>query len=185
MKRDTEKYLSNLSKKHSKYVKYDMLRAITDTLLLISLINVIIAFINIWLSSSTIRGIVYWINIVIIAVIICNYVVYKHNLNVRYKELEDKSERLGYRKGFNFRNRWQLKSEVKYKGKKYLVSTVDLGINHNFGAGEPLYYETMIFDSNRNEEYMERYSTLEEAMARHKEILKKFKNGDVEDLIND
>ena len=43
----------------------------------------------------------------------------------------------------------------------------------------------MIFDSNRNEEYMERYSTLEEAMARHKEILKKFKNGDVEDLIND
>ena len=94
MKKDTEKYLRILSKKHSKYVKYDVLRAITDTLLLISLINVIIAFINIWLSSSTIRGIVFGINIVLIAVLICNYVVYKHNSNVRYKELEDKSKDL-------------------------------------------------------------------------------------------
>lgn len=185
MKKNTEKYLRRLLKKHSRYVKYDVLRAITDTLLLLSLINVILAFINIWLSSSTIRGIVWGINIVLIAISICNYVVYTHNLNVSYKELEDSSERLGFRKGFNFRNRWQLKNEVKYKGKKYLVSTVDLGINHNFGEGEPLYYETMIFDSNRNEEYMERYSTQEEATARHKEILKKFKNGDVQDLIND
>lgn len=47
-----------------------------------------------------------------------------------------------------------------------LVSTIFLGINHNFGEGDPLLFETMIF---RDEESGEcwRTSSWEEAEAQH------------------
>ncbi len=47
------------------------------------------------------------------------------------------------------------------------VSTVFLGIDHAFGGGPPLLFETMIFGGPHNE-YQERYSTWEEAEAGHK-----------------
>lgn len=46
------------------------------------------------------------------------------------------------------------------------VSTVWLGINHQWGAGPPLIFETMVFGGNLNEECV-RYSTESEALVGH------------------
>ena len=46
------------------------------------------------------------------------------------------------------------------------VSTVWLGLNHNFGDGPPLIFETMIF-GGQHDEFQERYSTEAEALAGH------------------
>lgn len=46
------------------------------------------------------------------------------------------------------------------------VSTVFLGLNHNYGDGPPLIFETMIFGGPMDQ-YQDRYSTEEEAMAGH------------------
>jgi hypothetical protein len=47
-----------------------------------------------------------------------------------------------------------------------VVSTVFLGLDHSFGSGPPLIYETMIFSGKHND-YQERYSTRDEALAGH------------------
>lgn len=53
------------------------------------------------------------------------------------------------------------------------ISTVFLGINHNFGRStEPILFETMVFGSVN--EHMERYSTWDEAEKGHDEVLKEF-----------
>ena len=55
-------------------------------------------------------------------------------------------------------------------GEEVLVSTVFLGINHNFNYDSdspPLIYETMIFGGRCNHETW-RYSTMKEAQAGHK-----------------
>ena len=82
-------------------------------------------------------------------------------------------EKFGFRKGFSFEDRFDLKTEVN----GYLVSTVDLGINYNFGEGKPLYYETMIFkkdgeDIDYSDLYCERYSTEDEAKIGHEKAIK-------------
>ena len=46
------------------------------------------------------------------------------------------------------------------------VSTVFLGVNHNFGSGRALLFETMIFGGT-HDYYKERYTTLEEAQLGH------------------
>lgn len=53
------------------------------------------------------------------------------------------------------------------------VSTVFIGIDHNFGEGEPLLWETMIFGSDKKEieNYQERYATLKEAEKGHKKAI--------------
>jgi hypothetical protein len=53
---------------------------------------------------------------------------------------------------------------------RYTVSTVFLGIDHSFGGGPPLLYETMIFGP-LDEEYQERFSTRKEAVAGHAKAL--------------
>lgn len=83
----------------------------------------------------------------------------------------------GYRKDFNWDTRFDLKNEVD----GFIISTVDLGINHNFGAGEPLYYETMIFRKKGNDIdfadlYCERYPTEDEARKGHKRAIDYIKN---------
>jgi hypothetical protein len=51
---------------------------------------------------------------------------------------------------------------------KIKVSTVFLGIDHSFGDGPPLLFETMIFGGKYEEdEYQERYSTWAQAEAGH------------------
>jgi len=56
------------------------------------------------------------------------------------------------------------------------VSTVWLGLDHSFGEGPPLIFETMIF-GGPHEEYCERYSTEEEARAGHERIVAALREG--------
>lgn len=86
----------------------------------------------------------------------------------------------GFREDFDWNTRLDLKTKVN----GYLVSTVDLGLDHSFGMGEPLYYETMIFlkdnvfkfpleerEENIFEYYQERYTTEEQARAGHQKAI--------------
>ena len=52
------------------------------------------------------------------------------------------------------------------------VSTVFLGLDHSFGGGKPILFETMIFGGKPND-YQEQYTTWEEAEAGHKKALAK------------
>lgn len=56
------------------------------------------------------------------------------------------------------------------------ISTVWLGLDHQFGIGKPLIFETMVFGENREELDIERYSTLEEAKDGHKRMVIKFQS---------
>jgi len=58
----------------------------------------------------------------------------------------------------------------------YYISTVFLhGINHRFGKGRPLFFETMAFGKNGDADLdMERYTTWKEAEAGHERMVKKY-----------
>ena len=88
----------------------------------------------------------------------------------------------GFRKDFNWETRFHLKDKIN----GYYISTVDLGTNHNFGLGKPLYYETMIFKNGYWEDlYCERYSTEKEARKGHKKAIKYVKSGLIEKVGSD
>lgn len=54
----------------------------------------------------------------------------------------------------------------------YEVSTVYLVIDHNFGGGRPLIFETMVFKGgSAMDEYTERYSTEQEAREGHENVV--------------
>lgn len=53
-----------------------------------------------------------------------------------------------------------------------LVSTVFLGLDHSFGSGPPILFETMIF-GGPHDGYQERYSSWDEAEKGHKKALAK------------
>lgn len=64
----------------------------------------------------------------------------------------------------------------------YWISTVFLGLDHNFFKGPPLLYETMIFKRINDEnmvsvQLVKRYSTWTEADEGHIETLNKVKEG--------
>lgn len=94
---------------------------------------------------------------------------------------------LGWREDFDIENRFLKQEYIEYKGITYWVSTVDLGLNHNFyGVGAPLYWETMIFVDNDpandyigREMYCDRYSSKEQALLYHDLIMKAFENNAV------
>jgi hypothetical protein len=50
------------------------------------------------------------------------------------------------------------------------VSTVFLGLDHNFYGGDPLLYESMIF-GGPHDQHQERYHTLEEAKRGHQTMV--------------
>lgn len=53
----------------------------------------------------------------------------------------------------------------------YLVSTVFLGLDHNWGPGPPLIFETMTFpECPDGEQIQDRYSTRDEAKAGHADV---------------
>lgn len=59
------------------------------------------------------------------------------------------------------------------------ISTVFLGLDHSFNFSKPpLLFETMVFPNKRNlsELDMERYSTWDEALAGHKQMVRRWKN---------
>jgi len=53
------------------------------------------------------------------------------------------------------------------------VSTVFLGLDHQFGDGDPLLFETLVIGGHRNGE-MDRYSTWDEAVREHDRIVAEF-----------
>jgi hypothetical protein len=55
------------------------------------------------------------------------------------------------------------------------VSTVFLGLDHRFGEGPPLLFETMVFGFGPDDERCERCSTWEEAEAQHERIVNELK----------
>lgn len=57
---------------------------------------------------------------------------------------------------------------------KVKISTVFLGLDHRFGDGPPLLFETMVFGGELDQE-QERYSTWDEAEAGHEEMVKRVK----------
>lgn len=62
------------------------------------------------------------------------------------------------------------------------VSTVWLGLNHNYFGGVPLIFETMIFEEDSSSDiYCERYSTWDEALEGHKKAIHWVKNGCLRD----
>ena len=52
------------------------------------------------------------------------------------------------------------------------ISTVFLGLNHAYGNGDPLLFETMVFGGPFDQE-MNRYTTWEQAELGHAEMVKK------------
>ena len=54
------------------------------------------------------------------------------------------------------------------------VSTVWLGLNHQYGDGPPLIFETLVFHDDCNELDCERYTTEEEAQAGHARMVAKW-----------
>lgn len=65
---------------------------------------------------------------------------------------------------------WHEKAENRICCQKQIgdakVSTVFLGLNHQFGDGPPLLFETMIF-GGPHDGYQERCSTWDEALKQH------------------
>lgn len=57
------------------------------------------------------------------------------------------------------------------------VSTVFLGVNHNFsGKGPPILWETMVFGGKHDQEWMDRCSgTWEQAEAMHQNMVNRLK----------
>src|SRR5690349_9444258 len=57
-----------------------------------------------------------------------------------------------------------------WEGNGAKVSTVFLGLNHRFGPGTPLLFETMIF-GGPHDEFCDRYATWDEAAAGHQKAI--------------
>lgn len=56
------------------------------------------------------------------------------------------------------------------------ISTVFLGLDHKFGEGEPLLFETMIF-GGEHDQYQERYTNIEDSKIGHDKAVKLVKGG--------
>lgn len=57
-----------------------------------------------------------------------------------------------------------------------MVSTVFLGLDHGWGEGPPILFETMVFGGPLDQE-MERYCTWDEAVAGHERWVQRVKEG--------
>lgn len=90
---------------------------------------------------------------------------------------EEIRKRMGFRADYDEDNRVIKQENVEYQGKKLFVSTVDLGLDHSFGVGPKLYWETMVFEENSLEDiFMNRYPTKELAQKGHEDIVRKLRN---------
>lgn len=57
------------------------------------------------------------------------------------------------------------------------VSTVWLGLDHRFGEGPPLIFETMVF-GGPDSDWQDRYTTKEQALAGHERVVAAVKAGE-------
>jgi hypothetical protein len=69
---------------------------------------------------------------------------------------------------------------AKTQGQGWMVSTVFLGMDHQFGDGPPMLWETLVFGGPLDGEG-DRYATAEEARAGHETWVAKCMNGSLED----
>lgn len=60
------------------------------------------------------------------------------------------------------------------------VSTVFLGLDHSFGEGPPLLFETMVF-GGEHDGWQDRYTTWEQALAGHSSVLSAIREGHAPD----
>lgn len=162
-------------------MKKDEGKTIRIVLLIVCYINLALSIANVFINSVFLRGLIWGVNITTITVAITSLKVFSYNMRIEFKELRELQTKLGFRKDFDPLNRWQLVTYVK--GNR--VSTVDLGLDHSFGIGEPLYYETMIFGDDRFEDYQVRYSTKKEAKKGHKKAIKYVKEKLKEETIDE
>lgn len=88
---------------------------------------------------------------------------------LRGREVVPASDLMDWTRWFE-RGDWRVKQERAVRGQGPRVSTVFLGIDHNFLGGPPLVFETMIFGGRRHE-YQQRYSTYDEAERGHRRAL--------------
>lgn len=84
-------------------------------------------------------------------------------------EVQDLLE-MAYLFGKNNDDRIVRYTELKKGTETIGVSTVFLCIDHAFGGGEPVLFETMVFDNKEPEKY-ERYTTWDLAEAGHRKIV--------------
>jgi hypothetical protein len=57
-------------------------------------------------------------------------------------------------------------------GRDILVSTIFLGIDHGYGGGPPLLWETMVLKDGGGDVYCERYTSRADAIAGHRHACK-------------
>jgi hypothetical protein len=55
------------------------------------------------------------------------------------------------------------------------VSTVFLTLDHGFGSGPPILFETMVFDGSGNGQDCVRYATWDEAVEGHEKIVQRIR----------
>jgi hypothetical protein len=60
-------------------------------------------------------------------------------------------------------------------GDQILISTVFLGLDHRFGQGDPVLFETMVFGGPLDQ-HQDRYTTYNKAELGHKKMVKKVFN---------
>lgn len=79
----------------------------------------------------------------------------------------------------SFREKLVVKQEtVILSDLNYRVSTVFLSLDHNWGDGLPVLWETMIFTNDLNlNQYQERYTSYADALARHNQICDSLRSG--------
>jgi hypothetical protein len=66
-------------------------------------------------------------------------------------------------------------AKTKISSGEWEVSTVFLGLDHNFGSGgKPVLWETMVFGGPMDE-YQERYSSVTEARRGHNKVVEKLR----------
>lgn len=72
---------------------------------------------------------------------------------------------------------WDEKNDLNYKRVggttvgPYWISTVWLGLNHQYGTGRPLIFETMVFSKEESDLACHRYATEAEAIAGHERVV--------------
>lgn len=64
---------------------------------------------------------------------------------------------------------------VRREGQSWWVSTVWLGLDHGFGSGPPVIFETMTFGADGSADVCARYSTLRQAQHGHREVVRELR----------
>jgi hypothetical protein len=81
-------------------------------------------------------------------------------------------------------NRHVGETYVRRRHKTYYVSTVWLGLDHGWGDGPPVIFETMVFERGDFSDLdMDRYATKEQAKAGHRRMVAAVRRWRVEPIV--